>query len=532
MSLFKKDEELHPINAYAHSSIDNLESQYKERNLLKAYLGEVTTNGIIDNKAEEMHFNLGKDDSNPNINAYLYFYDNGIGISDFYRYNDIGRPIAFKSPLGKHGEGSKVLHKKVEYIKTETKSHKPNGARFIGACEAPFPQVIDGITRYSWKEIKTLNRNPFDTGIFVEVKLKYYEDKKNLTEGLIQGVLQKWFSPILYGYYPGRFFINEKKVEPVKLYPETTRDIPIKIMGHSVRCIFIKNKLRMHDCESREGVLGIVVNGKVITWKTPERSRFDDQLCGFVFADELLRDLVMRGKSEFQEDDKKIVKTLDKEVEKLYSEWIEAIGGKPERNKNVNVEKSTKDQGQFLYKVLKNNLKDYFKILMDRGELKQVNLKNPDGTIPGDPEDLVTTKAEQKPGKYPPRYPGPDVDTDEVVLNKDEDGKELGKKGQRRVRIPEIPIVAYNAPCDEIRESWWRIEKINGKEKKAVILNTNHPSYRFASPSKYSRDYHILRVAITAISEELLKEYPAETTETLFYSICEKASVEQKRGDN
>ena len=472
---------------------------------LTAFIIELTANELIDAEATELHFVIKEKE----YDKWLICYGNGKGMDDdkqMQEYHNMHSITKSKceGKVGYAGVGAKVLLDRLEYVVTETRSAKTGfhrTTRWEFEDEWPNPH---------WDYVNNRNKLDFKHGTFIEAKIRFKEEKNQLSTKFIKDIILKWYNPLLLGFYGDRkVFINGKQIQAYKPDGNITEDI-VNISGKD-RKYYFNNAINELPSDYRD--IFIVVGGKVVReikrrWMPP--STCDEKITGYILADHLI-DYLMKSKCDFRPSEE--VRFYEKKIASIYTSWLRKIGAKKETDKNEQMKKETKPLGETIYKVLRYNFKDIYDEIMGRAKKVEVIVPSKSGTISGNPSSNESFEfgGIKTPTKSIGDAPSHGTDNESPTITSSPEGIITGKKQKRPRRVPFISPVWRHEP-DDPREAWFEKEDEDVElteselDKVAVVINTAHPAYNASKDDKKPRLHHTTRCYIKAIIDYTIED--------------------------
>jgi len=447
-------------------------------------------------------------------NNYFKILDNGKGMNyeEFTDYHNIASLSKKRGEgIGFAGVGAKIFLDRAEYVITETKKDGFHAA----TRWAFFRESLE------WAPKPVQNLVPFNTGTYVEVKLKEAGDQTALTTLFVKQILQQHYNAILLGHYgEKRITINNEVVEPCSIEPkaiETKKEFAVKVGKFSVEGFLIKSTKEVN--EAYQGPQ-IIVHGKTICpYWFRQYPTYGEYFTGMVFADFLI-DILTASKSDFDRSSK-LWRQFNNRIGKVLGTWLDEIGAKPKLpkpsddlsslsqqiEKTVNEILKLPEFTDIANKIFQNMMERTIGIKSELGEQKGVEV-----------EEGQTIKGSLGGSKHGEGLPtvGPNIEPG-VIEN--EQGEAPLERLRRRVRGG-IKI-GYEERPEELLEAWI------DPQTQTITINQGHPSWKVANglsvqaESEHVTIYHMLRSIFRVLAEEAGVESPEKTTRDLFLSWYE-----------
>ena len=444
------------------------------------------------------------------IDGDLYkIVDNGDGMTayEFKEYHNIASLTKRRGEgIGFAGVGAKVFLDRAEYTITDTISKEFSGATrwaFYGKS-------------LEWEPIAGVNRVDYETGTYVEVKLRKREDLSKLNPDFVKAVLQQFYNAILLrNYHVRRVSINGIEVEPWKVAEneiERSKEFEFRYGGHRIKGFLVKSTRRLP--EEFQGP-SIVVFGKAVTqWWFRQYPLNGDTFYGLVLADHLI-DILRTSKSDFERTSM-LWKKFHSKMGRVLSDWLDEIGAKPKPpTLPTDLDRMFKDVEKSINKILKSpELASVANTIFQNIIQRTVSIRSQHG----EPGGIQVEGKQTTTGTLGGFGEGKGVDTIGDLEGKGIAEEESGSIPIERVRrrIRGGIRIGYDEQTANSLEGWI------DPGKQAIIINTGHPAWKVAdgltveARDERVRVYHILRVVFGTLVEEGGIEAPKETLAKLF----------------
>jgi hypothetical protein len=390
------------------------------------------------------------------------------------------------SALGRYGWGLKATLIAAERLEIETKlsNNPPMKQEWYWNMRRP---------QYKFST-PTLNLAEDSTVLIYHLKREYASEinEKNIIE-----TLQEFYPTLLAGAPAlGRkrnFFVNRQKVHPPDWLSENNYEKiemlkDIYIDGETIggKIFISKNELP----ENLRGLFIIVCGRKIEKIYTFSEVK---HYTGYVHADIFAkRNCLVGDKTQIKHRDNpiwvKFKSRIDQETERILKEA------------NL-IKKSVKEERE----VIRRAYNIVARVLKEMPELKNYGIVGPrifKGPIylKGGEERVTFDTASSTKTDLPRKGESNGVDQlggdrESLAIKPDESGQEKARRFEGKLKgYPEIII--YELNNDKIEA-----EYLHGK----ILVNKNHPLYKFAEKNENSRTYHVTRAALETIMDYLLK---------------------------
>lgn len=436
------------------------------------------------------------------INIYISdgiykILDNGTGMTEeqFREYHNIASLTKEKGKggIGFAGIGAKIYLDKAEYVITETKSKSFNGATIW---------KLDSQGNPIYKAIQVKGKIPYETGTYIEVKIKDYEEIKKLNFEFVESIIKKYYNSVLLGYYK-RKYIN---IDGIRINPWFVKKDEIEFKKHiriqfkykdrvyKIKGILIKSKRTVP--EEFQGI-SIVVHGKtVMSYWFKQVPLEPEKFTGYIIADDLI-EILTTSKSDFNRESG-LWKVFHRKMSEEIGKWLDQIKAKPKIPAKAFLEDTIRNLEKTLNRLLKMpEFSELANITFQRKIKRDVSIKSKFGEQIG----KFVNGAQKVPGTLGGPGIGGGVKTigDKEGIGVKEGGDEARIKRVRRTVRSGLKI-GFEYQPDNPSEGWLT--------ESAVIINVATPTWKIAfAMSLYATYddiiiYHILRVVTKVLVEE------------------------------
>jgi len=478
-------------------------------NALTAFIVETFANSL-DAGSTRIDIFIGKD--------VFKILDNGKGMNEeeFTEYHNLASLNKTRGEgIGFAGVGAKIFLDKVYHVFTETKCKKQHTAT-IWAFHGE---------SLVYEKVSVQNRVTYDTGTYVEVKLKDVDDIKDLTIMFVKDTLLRYYNAVLLGYYGEKLItVNNEVLKPFNPNPETIefkKEFLVKIGKNNVKGFLIKSKSEI--IESFQGPQIVVYGKTIIPYWFNQYPNYNKFFTGIFFADFLIK-ILTTSKSDFDKSSK-LWRQFNK-VGKAVGDWLDEIGAKDklpkpsddlsslshEIEKTVNELLKLPEFTEIANKLFQNIMEKNVVIKSDSGEIKGIELEG--GQIGKD------SGSSNKGDGFSTLGPN-----DNMGVLENEQGETSLEKFRRRVKSG-IKISFTERP-EILKEAWI------DTSTQTVTINQGHPSWKVAEKLNFAKSeqvtfYHMLRSVFRVLVEEAGVESPDKTIRDLFKSLYERLSSARK----